>query len=276
MMPKRLADRLLVVSRGDYVYVMDEKPELLADERVTIVPVPLVGRWIEFDDLRDVDLSVGEALVRDPRGASGFVPIQDALDVVSREKSRIFLSVCQYLGAKVLRVKESDSRSDNRTLSNVLKVGGRAAITGPGGKPDSVEQDRSLSATLASDVRRQLRMDIETNGRWEGGEPDIEAARTVVKGHERVLESEVSTLIDQRAVASNQINYYSVTIDFFSELHRHFSLIAEVAGNLKSTVAGHTLSLSAKLENTFEWNRQVTQSGTLAIEVWFADPPDGS
>lgn len=272
--PKRLTDRLMVVSRDDYVYVRDENPELLKDDRVTIVPVPLLGRWIEFPELRNADLSAGEVLVRDPDDAGRYLPAQEALSKVSRARCRLFLNVCQHLGAKLLKVRQFDSRSDENIVNNRFHAGATAAITSSDGKnTDKIDHERGFSAALAGEVRRQLRAEIETNGRWRGGDPDIMAARNVIADHEKTVDSEISTLIEQRESPHNPISSYSVNIDFFGELHRHFSLLAELARRFEATIGNESLSVGAKMSNAFEWNNVVTQQGKLAIEVWFVDPP---
>ncbi len=272
--PKRLADRLMIVSRDDYVYVKDENPELLKDDRVTIVPVPLLGRWTEFPELKNADLSEGEALVRDPDDTGRYLPAQEALRQVSRARCRLFLSVCHHLGAKSLRVSQFDSQSDENTLKNTFHSGTTAAITSSDGKDtDKIEHGRGFSANLAGEVRRQLRVDIETNGQWQGSDPDIAAARNVIAGHEKTVGSEISTLIELRASPHNPIDSYSVTTDFFGELHRHFSLLADLASRFAATIGRESLSVGMKMNNAFEWNKVVTQQGKLAIEVWFVDPP---
>lgn len=272
--PENLADRLIVVSREDYVYVKDENPELLKDDRVTIVPVPLLGRWIEFPELRNTGLSVGEALVRDPDDPGRYVLAQDALRKVSRVQCRLFINVCRHLGAKSLRIMQSDSRSDEKTLKDTFHAGATATVTRFNSKDtDKIDHERGFSATLAGDVRRQLRAELEANGRWHGSDPDITAARNAISGHEKTIDSEIFTLIEQREPSRNPIKSYKLDVDFFSELHRHFSLLAELASRFEATIGGESLSAGATMSNAFEWRNVISQQGKLAIEVWFVDPP---
>ena len=272
--PQRLADRLLVVSRDDYVYVVDENPELLKDHRVTIVPVPLVGRWMEFPELRDADLSVGAALVRDPDDPGRYVPAEDALLTVAKAKRQLINTVCHHLGATSLKDRQLDSRSGENTLKNTFHAGATAGISSSHRKgTDKIDHERSFSADLASKIRSALHIELETKGYWQGGEPNIEAARNVISGHEKTVGNEIIELIDMRASPHNKMTYHSVTIDSFGELHRHFSLLAEIAIQFKSSLGRESASTSTRMSNTFEWNEVVTQQGKLMIEVWFVDPP---
>ena len=273
MVPPRLADRLLVVARRDFVQVMDNQPELLKDERVTVVPIPLLGRWMDFAELRAVDLAAGEVLIRDSH-TSGFVSAQHALESAGREKSRLLLAVCRLLGATALRSRESESTENSSELGNQLTVAATSRYTGRERTDEAAEQGRDLSLKMAANVRRKLRTEIETQGRWTGSDPDIAAAEAAVEGMRESLVAEIRTMIDQRVHADNATRYLGVTVDFFSELHRDFSLVAEVASGLKAAFGEHKLELSTRLDNTLEWTQLITKSGTFAMEVWFADPPE--
>jgi hypothetical protein len=273
--PAQLADRLMVVSREDYVLMLDENPDLLKDERVTVVPVPLLGRWIEFPELRDADLIPGDGLIRDV-DTNRYNSADTALRSTARTKARLLLQVCQHLGAKSVRINEQAATSDEAATANTLKAGMSGTLTEQVGKnTDRVNQERELTATLAMNVRRQLRLEIESHGQWPGGEPDIAAARKVIEGQDHTIDTELHTLIQMRATAHNRVDNYGVTIDFYSELHRHFSLLADLAGRFDATIAKRSLGIQARLSNTFERNKIASQYGKLAFDVWFVDSPHG-
>lgn len=262
--PQRLSDRLIVVARDDYVQVADDKPELIQDDRVTLVPVPLLGLWTQFHELTGLELSVGDAFVRDPDEPGHYVPVSEAPNKMAQRRLRLLRTICQHLGAKSLVVRQFDTRSTQTKWRNDLTADARGTLTH--GK-DKLSESRGLSADLAWQSDDQLHLEIEAIGRWRGGPVDIDAARKAVAAHGSTVDPDILTLIDQRAIPGNPLTTHQITIDFHHEVTKHFSLIA----GFEATIGKQTLSAGGKLRNVFDWNQQTTRQDRFTLEVSF-DP----
>ncbi|WP_326943676.1 hypothetical protein OG439_27355 [Amycolatopsis sp. NBC_01307] len=264
--PQRLSDRLVIVARDDYVQVADDKPGLIQDDRVTLVPVPLLGLWTQFQELNGLDLSVGDAFVRDPDDPGRYVPVSEAPNRTAQRRLRLLRTVCQHLGATSLAIRQFDARSAQTKWGNDLTADVRDTLAH--GK-DKLSESRGLSTNLAWQSEDQLRLEIEAVGRWQGGPADIDAARKAVAAHGLAVDPDILTLIDQRSVQGNQLTTHQVTIDFRHEVTKHFSLIAELTAGFEATIGKQTLSAAGKLRNVFDWNQQIARHGHFTLEVSF-------
>jgi hypothetical protein len=264
--PKRLSDRLIIVSRDDYVQVADDRPELVQDDRVTLVPVPLLGLWTQFRELSGLDLGAGDAFVRDPEHPDQYVAASEAPNRMAQSRLRLLRTVCQHLGAKSLVVRQFDAQSVKTAWSNDLNSDARLSLTD---REDSMSEKRGVSANLAWQSEDQLRLDIEAIGQWQGGAADIEGARKAVAAHGSTVDQDILSLINERAIPGNPVTSHQVTIDFRQEVSRHFSLIAELTAGIEATIGKQSLSAGGKLRNVLDWNRQTTRQGRFTLEVSF-------
>ncbi len=264
--PQRLSDRLIVVARDDYVQVTDDKPDLIQDDRVTLVPIPLLGRWTQFHELTGLDLSAGDVFVRDPDEPGRYVPVSEAPGKLAQRRLRLLRTVCQHLGATSLVIRQFDTQTAQTKASNDLTADVRG--THARGK-DKLSARRGLAVNLAWQSEEQLRLEIEAAGRWQGGPVDIDAARKAVAAHGSAADPDILTLIDQRAVRGNQLTTHQVTIDFRHEVTKHISLIAELTAGLEAIIGKKTLGTAGKLTNVVDWSQQTTRLGRFTLEVSF-------
>ncbi|MFD5828584.1 hypothetical protein [Lentzea sp. NPDC060358] len=262
--PERLADRVVVVARDDYVQVADDEPELVANSQVTLVPVPLLGGWTRFAELHGLELSVGDAFVRDPDDARRYVPVAEAPHRVAQRRVRLLRAVCQHLGATSLRLEQAEARSAKTSWRNDLA----ARIGLPG------SEDQRVSADAAQETGDRSSLKIEASGSWRGGPADVESARKAVAAHGGAVDLDVLSLIDQRANSGNQLTSHHVTIDFRQEMTKHFSLIADLVVAFDAKIGRTALTPSLTLRNVFDWDRHSAQQGRFTLEVSF-DPEPG-
>ena len=269
--PIVLADRLVIISQNTYVLIADDYPEMLKDNRVTVVPIPLLGSWIELAQLRKLELAVGDVCVRDPDDPTGYVSPQEASIHSSRAQGRLLLRICQHLGATSLTVRQSSSRSDESRLHNVFRAGTKASATRPT-TPDSADQqaNRGLAAELSREIRTYIDNAVEIASNWQGSPPDIDAAERELREFPGHVDSEIRSLIELRRSTSNWIDSFQLHLDFFSELRRHFALLAEIAEKLEVGIGKQSMSASASVSNILEWNRLLAEHAQLAIDVSFA------
>ncbi|USX52730.1 hypothetical protein [Lentzea sp. HUAS12] len=263
--PEQLADRVVVVARDDYVQVADDNPGLIENSQVTLVPVPLLGEWTRFRELAGLDLSIGDAFVRDHGDARRYVPVAEAPHRAAQRRLRLLRTVCQHLGATSLVLQETETRAAKTSWHNDF-----VARIGLGGGEDA-QKGGGLSADLSGETDDRLSLTVEASGRWRGGPADVEAARKAAAAHGDAVDLDVLSLIEQRAISGNQLTSHHVTIDFQQEMTKHFSLISELVVSFEATIGLRALSPCAALRTVFDWERHSARQARFTLEVSF-DP----
>ncbi|MFC6092477.1 hypothetical protein [Saccharothrix lopnurensis] len=256
------ADRVLFLSHADYVELKDRHPRLIKDDQVTVVPYPLLGKWVADERIRDVRASPNTVLMRDVR-SGGYVPVESALTTLALAQAHVFTEVCQLLGATSLRTVESDREV------------GETAVTDRSTRDVSASLTPGVSAGWGSDtdfalgLRKEVRRDIEAGSTFAGGAPDIEGARaaefddvTRALGH----------LITLREFRTNPIRHYRAQVDFLSVAHKQVDLLLEFARGLSAVLPKRgELSLDVTLTNRFRWSTDTNRQQRFSIEVSFPD-----
>jgi hypothetical protein len=269
--PAERPDRVVIISHADYVRIKDDHPELLHDDRATLVPYPLIGEWVEDRELVVAGPRPDTVLVRDPVGGRGYLVAEQAEHVLALAQAHAFNRVCQLLGATSVRIVEYDSRDERTAMSNRLSAGVTAM------KRTASAAKRGLSSDIAYDSASELRRYVETNGRWRGGEADIAAAREALSGFDDTSGA-LANLVDMRA-ATNQLHDYRVHVDFFHDVRRQLDLVVELVASLRLALGRKRPGvLEAKLHNRFRLTRERARHESFLVEVRFDDPspPDAA
>ncbi len=259
-------DRVVIISHADYVRIKDDHPELLHDDRATVVPYPLVGAWVADRELIAAAPRPDTVLVRDPLGAHGYLAAERAAHVLALAQAHAFNRVCQLLGATSVRIVEYDSRDARTSVTNRLSAGVARSGTGSATR-------RALSADVEYDSATELRRYVETTGRWRGGEPDVAAAREALAGFHDTSGA-LANLVEMRA-ASNRLHDYRVHVDFFDDVRRQLDLVVELAASLRLALGrSRPGAIEAKLHDRFQLTRARTRRESFLVEVRFDDPPE--
>ncbi|MFF7870434.1 hypothetical protein ACFZCT_28740 [Streptomyces qaidamensis] len=270
--PDELADRLLTVSLEDFVRISDDDPERLRDHRITIVPVPLFGRWRRFPELRETVLHPDLAYVRDRDSAHRYVAADNAIQGTALRKCRLALKVCKELGAKSLHVMESRADSGKFSVDNEYTAQARAGRDGearknPPGAGLSVEEESSVN--LAAHLRHDLKLTIEAEGNWPGHAPAIAGALEVLDGYDPSDVEDLRIFIEQRDGAHNVSTSLSLVVNLLSELNRDFDLFCKTAAGLEATLGRRHAKAEASMSNTFKIQFERTRMVSLALKVEF-------
>lgn len=283
--PDKLAASLIAVQLGDYVQVMDDHPAVLRESRATIVPVPLLGKWNQFQALRRSDLIAGRDYVRDKHDLQQYVPVEDAFPQAAQTKLELLFSVCQHLGVKRLYSLDSTEESSDYDAKNIFSVGvgighsfGRKSDRDTGrpkrGAADA-GQDGGLTVDLAADVRRYMSSEIAARGRWSGGEPQISRAREVIEACDPRDVRDLNMFIEQRAVKTNEVRTLEITVDFLTSLNAELRVVVESARKfeaaLRPGVAKGGFKAEATMRNAFETHVNQTKRAKIAIKVEFGE-----
>lgn len=270
--PDELADRLLTVSLEDFVRISDDDPERLRDHRITIVPVPLFGRWKRFPELRETVLHPDLAYVRDRDTAYRYVAAENAIQGTALRKCRLALKVCKELGARSLHVMESRAESGGYSVDNEYTAQTRAGRNGearkkPSNASLSVEEKSSLR--LAAHLRRDLKLTIEAEGNWPGHAPSIAGALGVLDGYDPSDVEDLRIFIEQRDGTHNVTTSLSLVVNLLSELNRDFDLFCKTAAGLEATLGRRQVKAEASMSNTFKIQFERTRMVSLALKVEF-------
>lgn len=266
--PRRDPERIVFLSHQDYVQIKDAHPELLSDDRVTVVPFPLLGDWVADDRLREVPAAPDTVFLRDPR-TGRFAPAEAALFTLALTQAHAFSEICQLLGATHLRTVEYDVDLRETRIVNKLKAGLTFSAGANGATRD---RDTGLTTDFTADLRRAVLRSITASSSFAGGAPDIDGARARAAEHPDVANA-LNGLITMRASTTNQLRHHEVEVDFLGETHRQIDLLIDYAQRLSVALPkGVKASLEGKLSNRFSSSTDAKRRQKLSIEVTFPDP----
>jgi hypothetical protein len=269
--PEKLESRLMVVSREDYIRVRDDHPARVQGSHVTIVPIPLLGKWLEFSELRNSELLSGQAYIVDQGNPSRYVPAQKAVRQAALTKSDLLLKVCQALGATSLEATESSTESRTDTVKNRFTADADQSAGHAGGKdPATIASGQQISVDLVGELKKQLIVQIQTRGRWEGAPASIEDARKAIEGYSDDTVNDLRMLIDQRESLTNPVHELNREVEFLSELYRDFELLVQAATHFEAGLGPISLNEGLKISNAFELHNSQIRQMRLKICVRFA------
>jgi hypothetical protein len=270
--PEKLADRLLTVSREDYVRISDDAPEKLRDHRITIVPVPLFGRWKQFPELQNSALTHDRAYVRDPAVAERYIDAVDAIQGTALRKCRLALKVCRELGARSLHVIESHTDSKNFDATNAYSSQIQTGTEEPARKKlpkASLSLSEESSLNLAARLRNDLKMTVEAEGNWPGHAPSIEGAMSALEGYDPGDVEDLRIFIEQREGTHNVSTSLSLVVNLLSELNRDFDLFFKASGGLEAALGRRRAKAGTSLSNDFKMHYERTRTVSFSFKVTF-------
>ena len=255
-------ERILFLSHADFVELKDRNPRLVSDDRVTVIPYPLVGRWVADEEIKALQAGPNTVLLRDSK-SSRYVLAESALLTLALTQAHIFSEVCQLLGATSLKTVEYDTTASSSQVTNKLTANTEASVS-----PDLSGKKR-FSADFAADLQQEVRRHIEASSTFDGGAPDIAAARARAAEFDDVTHA-LDHLIKLRESELNRIRHHQVQVDFLSTAHKQVDLLLEFVRGLRLALPKEThVNLEAKLTNQFQWSNDTNRKQRFSIEVHF-------
>ena len=206
--------RLKSTSQDDY----DEFVSLELDTKIIELPCEKEERQQLVQDVYDCidvsDIKSGSILAR-PSYSKAFCPVDSLSENIVLQKFGLFIQVCIALGAKKVKVVSVESVGVNTKTSASYKM--EAGLEGgvAGG-------DFSLQSTDDSSISnlRESIMDMETSA--EGGEVDIDLARSIIKENGLLKDSIFNDVVALRSNQKNKVTSHKVILDFASDMKGTF------------------------------------------------------
>ncbi|MFC4857255.1 hypothetical protein [Actinophytocola glycyrrhizae] len=257
-------DRVVFLSHADYVDVLDHHPQILKDDRIVVVPSPLIGSWVADQEIAAVESAPNTVLLRDA-GSDKLVPAESALRTLALSRVYAFIEVCQLLGATSLRTTELDESTMNAHTTNQFGAGSTDPVTSKG------STILGVTADFAAGLRREVRSRIEAVGTFAGSAPDVPAAEAVVARYEDLSQA-LGSLIKLRSARANTMRRLEVRVDFLSATHSEMDLLLGFDQGLGTALGRNSqLGLVARLRNQFHRDSDATRHQTMSIEVVFPE-----
>jgi hypothetical protein len=245
-----LNQRLVVLDRDDYIEARRTKPDLLADQLTTVIPVPLQPPWTELEPLRllDRDLKPGAIFVRNRFDQDRYVEAGGAYETIALSKFNEFARICQLLGAHSLEVEELREFSEAGEQTGRIDL--KAGPVGGGASGGSKQFKRVAQTVVASWT-------------WETGEPDQEQAEQVAEQSGLRSDAMISGLLQQRGHLTNRLTRHDLLLDISSEAQNEISLALELEPYLS------TGFIRTKFTGKFDQLRGQSQTLQLKVSVLF-------
>ncbi|WP_344903651.1 hypothetical protein [Actinomadura meridiana] len=262
----------MTVSREDFVRISDDAPESVRDHRITIVPVPLFGRWKQFPELKNSALTHDRAYVRDPVVPERYIDAVDAIQGTALRKCRLALKVCRELGATSLQVMESRTDSKNFNATNEYSSQIQTGTAEPARKKmpkANLALNEETSLNLAARLRNDLKMTVEAEGRWPGHAPSIEGALSALEGYDPSDVEDLRIFIEQREGSHNVSTSLSLVVNLLSELNRDFDLFLKASGGLEATLGRRQAKAGTSMSNDFRTHFERTKTVSFSFKVTF-------
>jgi hypothetical protein len=156
----------------------------------------------------------GNTLLQNPYRPDEYATVSDAPGKYALDKFVIFSNLCQLLGARSVRLQSLEETKSGRNWT--LDASAEHPLAGGGG------------ARAASSAEEKIISQKGLHDTFEGGEPDIEAARDLLVQLRLDDDPILRSLVDTRAAAGNRHIQRQVTVDLSEETNNALSLAAKV------------------------------------------------
>jgi hypothetical protein len=198
------------ISRMDLDYFSN--PEL--DTKVVSLPLPPSEIEEVTSSIDPSAIRPGSIVVR-PGYTDQFVPVDSFSEDLVHRKFGLFVRLCIALGAKKVSITsiEDVSLGASDDVSTSVELGGSAPL----GKAKT--EFKSKQSSLSDDFRKSI-MKLTTEAR--GGEPDLEAAETLMSKYGLKKDSLFTDILDMCKVVNNRLSRHEVSLDFSTDVKKVF------------------------------------------------------
>lgn len=210
---------ILVLNRHDYERCTYEEDaaRVLLDDDLYVLPLPLTEAPdlpVPLQNIRDGGLDrSGTLLLQSPYRRDVYQPAEGASRHYSLEKHMYFSQLCQLLGAREVQVDQVNIRSRQGTAS--------FAATG-----------RRLGATAEAQVLAEeyerIKGQMSLKDEFPGGEPDLEAAESLLRQRRLLSDPVLSSLLELRRYPGNQLRSRELTVSLSSEVSESLNVVARL------------------------------------------------
>lgn len=244
--------RSIVVMASNDLKTVKRDPnlvDLLDDSEVSFVDVGgAEGTWLT-GLLRDQDLlRPGTVVVQSPYNPDRYLAADLALVELAVEKFLIMTRLAQLLGAT--KVEFTDVHAEMRKASTAAK-----------GAVQTVASNVSSEGTRS--IETQVTQKLTGVHKFDGGEPDIEAARELLRRHRLVGDPQLHNLIELRG-GPDPVRNQELSISGSREAAGNLTAALRVAGGpLRLKLAGFSMDVAN------QWSSKLEVDVTTKIEFGF-------
>lgn len=216
MLPERASERVVIyvmdtidLERIQYDEGFDPRDTYVAVVDATIVE-PSDRLKGELD--RRGLLIPGSTLVQNPYRPEEYATVSDAPGKYALDKFVIFSSLCQLLGARSVRMQSLEETKSGKTRT--LGASAKGQVVEGGG-------------TAVSSAGQQILSQKNLLDTFHGGEPDIEAARDLLRRLRLDDDPILRSLVDLRAAPGNPHKQRWISVDLSQETNNNLSLAVQ-------------------------------------------------
>ncbi|QCP83216.1 hypothetical protein D0C27_15565 [Alcaligenes faecalis] len=203
------------------------------------------------------EIHAGNIVVK-PVYSNEFVPIGEVSEDVVLRKYSLFVQFCVFLGARKVAVTnlEGIQLGSSNDMKSSLGIGGG----GPGINADASAEinQSSLSKNLEKSI-------MQLNTEADGGDPDIEAANTLINQCNLGRDTLFSGLLAMCQARSNKLRRHEVTLDSSRDVSRIF----DHSMGVKLEVMSKLYKGKAEFEHTRKSVEERKLATQLSITVEF-------
>jgi hypothetical protein len=235
--------RIIVpLSAADRLRANDDRAlrVLLSSQNVAVIALPVSEETLGDDPvLRALDraeqLKRNAVLIQNPLSPDGYFDVQNAPEMLAREKYLLAVQLCQHLGAT-----QVDMRQLERTTSSGSTVWNVAAAHGPAVARGAIE---------TTDVSQLVR-DLHISHRFAGGAPDGDAAKRLLSDAGLSQDQYLRRLVEMR-IAPNPLLRQQIKVNTRTETERMRAWLGQALVLLNRQKLGREASTLSEAEYEF-------------------------
>ncbi len=243
--PPKKRKAILVISPDELerLEYIPEGNELLLNEQVYLL-VPSYVTTSNLEEKLDGSglLEPENLLIQSPYDTSDYVIIDKASSTFALTKYLHFTTLCGLLGAREVTVEQIE----------VKTLAGKQIFKG---SIDSQYADGSIEAV--NRTVEEIRNKIKLQSKFDGGEPDLEAAEAHLRQYKLLNDISMKSLIDQRK-GKNPLKSREITLSLSEESKRNLQVVTDIK-----------VPVYANLQAQIEKVRKEVYEFTLMIRVEF-------
>ena len=227
---------ILILKPEDKEALPSESPDLLLNKEVYILssePEESDGNVRHL--IEQGFVTPGTVLVQNPFEKDLYQPEPEALEQFALAKHLHFSSLCSHLGARRVEIRQIHYRKGERD----------AKLSFEGGVPAG-----GLDGSVESKELKSFHSQLALRDKFEGGEPNLEAADELLQRTGLIYDSSMRGLRDIFQNRKNRIESRELTLNLTTETHRNLRVLAglKVPESLVSVQADFERRIKEKTE----------------------------
>lgn len=245
-LPEKAIEREVIIIVDSYIKASDYYKKIIGIDNVCILDYPYEENEVS-KSISKKRAKPGDVFVLNPYNHKQYIRFDDIFTDLPVLKFQTFSLLCQYLGAKEVKITQLKFNEENITDKIKLDI-----------KNKMIDNKTEFELKRIKDIYNEISM----CNKFEGSEPDVKEALIFLEENNLEEDFVLSALCKSRQIQNNKINTYSLSLNLTKELNTTLNIMNNFD---KSVLSVKLFKINANYEKEITSKSEIS----VVIEVHF-------